>query len=59
MMGYTYESWAYADQSDNLQSERAENIKRARDYYSIMSPINPLRDYALSNLNANNSDLTP
>jgi hypothetical protein len=58
-MGYTYETWAYADQFNNLRNERAEHIKRAREYYSMMSPMNPLRDYALSNLTASNSDLTP
>lgn len=59
MMGFTYESWAYGDQFNDLRNERAEHIKRAREYYSMMSPTNPLRDSALSNLAASNSDLTP
>jgi len=59
MMGFTYESWGYGDQFNGLQNERAEHMKRARDYYSMMSPANPLRNYALSNLAASNPDLTP
>lgn len=59
LMGFTYEMWAYGDQFNNLLNERAEHIKRAREYYSTMSPINPLRDSALSNLAASNPDLNP
>jgi hypothetical protein len=59
LMGYTYESWAYGDQSNNLADERAEHVKRAREYYSTISPINALRDSALSNLAASNPDLNP
>jgi len=59
MMGYTYEMWAYGDQSNNLRNERAEHIKRAREYYSTISLINPLRDSALFTLAANNPDLSP
>jgi hypothetical protein len=57
MMGYTYENWAYGNQFNNLSNERAEHVKKAREYYTTMSPKNPLRDCALSNLAANNSDL--
>ena len=59
LMGYTYEYWAYGDRSNNLRDERAQHVKRAREYYSRVSPANPLRDSGLSNLAANNPDLPP
>lgn len=59
LMGYAYEYWAYGDQSNNLLDERAEHVKRAREYYSRISPANALRDSGLNGLAANFSDLTP
>jgi hypothetical protein len=59
MMGYTYEMWAYGDQFNNLGNERAEHVKKAREYYSAISQSNPLRDSGLYTLAANNPDVTP
>jgi predicted transcriptional regulator len=59
LMGYAYEFWAYGDQSNNLGEERAQHVKKAREYYSRISPANPLQNSALSNLAANNPDLPP
>jgi hypothetical protein len=59
MLGYIYESWSYREQFNGFSEERAEKIKMARQTYNEISPFNPLRQFALSTLAANNPDLSP
>jgi hypothetical protein len=51
LLGYTYENWAYAERNiGRLDEEFRQHVKKAREWYSGMSELNPQRAASLRSL---------